>query len=124
PHTTDPVNPGAVDKIINLGEYWNEEGISANKAEIIDLNEECSRWYRIAYNYLRAAKSVYRSLEEIYNGAVESSEIYRLVADIVMNEYKGYEISLRPGRIKRFFASAITANGIVHYLGSLLENIE
>lgn len=124
PHTTDPVNPGAVDKIINLGEYWNEEGIAANKAEIIDLNEECSRWYRIAYNYLSAAKSVYRSLEEIYNGAIESSEIYRVVADIVAREYKEYDISLRPGRVKRFFASAITANGTIHYLASLLENMD
>ena len=116
PHTTDPVSPGAVDKIINLGEYWNEEGISANKEEIIDLNELCSKWYRIAYNYLSAAKSVYRSMEEIYNSAAESSEIYRMVGDIVEREYKDYEISLHPGRTKKFFASGLTANGVVHYL--------
>ena len=124
PHITDPVNPGAVDKIINLGEYWNEDGIAANKDGIIELNEECSRWYRIAYNYLSAAKSVYRSLEEIYSGAIESSEIYGIVADVVAREYKEYEISLHPGKVKRFFASAITANGTVHYLSSLLENLE
>lgn len=123
PHVTDPVSPGAVDRIINLGEFWNEEGIAANKDEIIDLNEECSRWYRIAYNYLNAAKSVYRSLEEIYNGAAESSEIYRIVGDIVAREYEEYEISLRPGRAKKFFASAITANGTVHYMDSLLSGI-
>ena len=120
---TDPVTPGAVDKIINLGDFWNEEGIAANKTEIIDLNEECSRWYRIAYNYLNAAKSVYRSLEEAYNSAIEASEIYKVVADIIAREYKEYEISLRPGKVKRFFASAITANGTVHYLNSLLENM-
>ena len=61
PHMTDPITPGAVDKIINLGEFWNEEGLQLNKEEIIDLNEACSRWYRIAYNYLNAAKSVFRS---------------------------------------------------------------
>ncbi len=123
PHMTDPITPGAVDKIINLGEYWNEEGIALNKDEIIDLSEESSRWYRIAYNYLNAAKSVLRSLEEVYNDAVESSEIYKLVADIVAKEYGEYPISLRPGRQKKFFASAITANGLVNYLGSMLENI-
>ena len=58
PHITDPVTPGAVDKIVNLGEFWDEEAIAVNKSEIIDLNEETSRWYRIAYNYLSAAKSV------------------------------------------------------------------
>ena len=45
PHMTDPITPGAVDKIINLGEFWNEEGLQLNKEEIIDLNEACSRWY-------------------------------------------------------------------------------
>ena len=124
PHITDPVTPGAVDKIINLGEFWNEEGIAANKEEIIDLNEESSRWYRIAYNYLNAAKSVYRSLEDIYYRAVENSEIYRIVADIVNEEYSTHPICLRPGRQKKFFASAITPGGIVNYLRSLLNNIE
>ena len=124
PHTTDPVTPGAVDKIINLGEFWNEDGITMNKEEIIDLNEECSRWYRIAYNYLNAAKSVFRSLEEVYNRAVGYSEIYRVVADIVGREYLKYDICLTPGREKRFFASAITAGGTVHYLPSLLADME
>ncbi len=124
PHTTDPVTPGAVDKIINLGEFWNEDGILLNKEEIIDLNEECSRWYRIAYNYLSAAKSVFRSLEEVYNRAVGHSEIYRVVADIVGREYQGHEICLAPGRERRFFASAITASGTVNYLQSLLTDME
>ena len=124
PHTTDPVTPGAVDKIINLGEFWNEDGILLNKEEIIELNEECSRWYRIAYNYLSAAKSVFRSLEEVYNRAVSHSEVYRVVADIVGREYQGREICLAPGREKRFFAGAITASGTVNYLPSLLTDME
>lgn len=124
PHIIDPVTPGAVDRIVNLGEYWNEEGITLNKEEIIDLNEETSKWYRIAYNYLNAAKSVYRSIEEVYNGAAESSEIYRVVADVIAKTYEGMDISLRPGRMKKFFASAITANGVIHYLPTLLEGMK
>jgi hypothetical protein len=27
----DPKNPGAVDEIINLGDFWDEEGIRKNK---------------------------------------------------------------------------------------------
>ena len=123
PHITDPVTPGAVDKIVNLGEFWNEEGIAACKDEIIDLNEDCSRWYRIAYNYLNAAKSVFRSLEEVYGRAVEDCEIYRITADIVAAEYSEHPICLRPGRQKKFFASAITPGGLVNYLASMLRSI-
>ena len=108
---TDPITPGAVDRIVNLGEYWNEEGIKTNKEEIIDLNEECSEWYKIAYNYLNAAKSVFRSLEGVYDKAIEYSEIYKAAADIVDREYSTYDISLRPGRERKRFASAITAIG-------------
>lgn len=124
PHATDPVTPGAVDRIVNLGEYWNEDGIAANKNEIIDLNEETARWYRIAYNYLNAAKSVFRSLEEIYSEALEVSEIYKVVADVVGREYGNYDISLSPGRVKKFFASAITASGTVNYIPSLLSDMK
>lgn len=124
PHTTDPVTPGAVDKIINLGEFWDEEAITVNKNKIIDLNEETSRWYRIAYNYLNAAKSVYRSLEEIYNRAACDSEIYKLIANIIGTEYNSMEISLRPGKRKKFFASAITGDGVVNYINTLLKGME
>ena len=124
PHTTDPVTPGAVDRILNLGEYWNEAGIAVNKQEIIDLNEACSSWYRVAYNYLNAAKSVFRSLEEIYNRAAEYNEIYRVVADISAREYGNYDISIQPGKVSNFFASAITSSGVVDYLASLLEDME
>ena len=124
PHITDPVTPGAVDKIVNLGEFWDEEAIAVNKSEIIDLNEETSRWYRIAYNYLSAAKSVYRSLEEIYNDDSEDSEIYKVVADIVGSEYGDLDISLKPGKRKKFFASAITGDGVVNYITSLLGDMK
>ena len=124
PHIIDPVTPGAVDKILNLGEFWNEEGIAANKDEIIDLNEKCTRWYRISYNYLNAAKSVYRSLQEVYNRAIEYSEIYRVVADVVHREFERYQISMRPGKEKKFFASAITGSGCVNYIPSLLSGLE
>lgn len=124
PHIIDPVTPGAVDKIVNLGEYWNESGIAINKDEIIDLNEETSRWYRVAYNYLNASKSVYRSIEEIYNTSAEKSEIYGLVAEIIAKEYAKIDISFTQGKVKKFFASAITANGIVHYIPTLLDKME
>lgn len=124
PHMTDPVTPGAVDKIINLGEFWNEDAIAANKDTIIDLNEECSRWYRIAYNYLNAAKSVYRNLEEIYSSCAEDSEIYKLVAGIIDRVYTDSEISIMAGRKKKFFASAITGEGVVHHIPSLLTDMK
>jgi len=124
PHIIDPITPGAVDKIINLGEYWDEDSIELNKDKIIDLNEETSRWYRVAYNYLSAVKSVYRSLEDIYQSAVASCEIYALMAEIIEKELAGIPISYSPGKEKKFFASAVTGNGVINYIPTLLRNIK
>ena len=37
PHVFDPSFPGACQKIVNLGEYWNEEKLRENKDSIFDV---------------------------------------------------------------------------------------
>ena len=92
PHMIDPITPGAVDSIINFGEFWNERRIAENKEDILSGNEECSRWYRLAYNYLAAAKCVCGNLSAVHEEGIEISEIYKLAADIIAREYKKYDI--------------------------------
>ena len=57
PHIVDPKNPGAVDKIINLGEFWDEEKMCAERQGIIDTNREIGETFARAYKYLAAAKA-------------------------------------------------------------------
>lgn len=124
PHIIDPVTPGAVDSIINFGDYWNDEGFAHQKDEIIRENEECSNWYSIAYNYLSAAKCIYDTLSEINNEGMEISEIYKIASGIIDRDYRDYDISYKSGRVKKFFATAITPVGTISYIKSLLESIE
>ena len=37
PHIVDPVTPGAVDEIINLGQFWDEEKLKGSRWEIMRL---------------------------------------------------------------------------------------
>lgn len=121
PHIIDPITPGAVDSIINFGDFWNEKKIADQKEDIISCNEESSRWYKIAYNYMASAKCIYDNLSNIIDEGIEISEIYKLAADIIAREYKKYDISIKAGGIKRFFATGITPNGTVSYVKSLLQ---
>ena len=98
PHVIDPVTPGAVDHIINFGDFWDHQKIGEDKEEIIYYNEECSRWYKIAYHYLQAAKAILNNLSMIQDEGIETSEIYKLAADIIEREYKKYDISIKAGR--------------------------
>ncbi len=119
PHIVDPISPGAVDDIIHLGEYWNEEGIRKNKMNVIESGERISKWYGRAYNYLGAAEKLYDNVAAVYGDAIESAEIYKVAARIVGKELSHKEICLRPGDVKKFFASAITPSGFVNYLPSI-----
>jgi hypothetical protein len=54
PHVIEPNCPGALDEIINLGEFWNSSILREQKNEIVALNGKKSSAYRRAYSYLRS----------------------------------------------------------------------
>ena len=124
PHVVDPVNPGAVDSIIHLGDYWDEEGIRKNRETLIRNNERIRSIYGRAYNYLAAAGKMYENLSSIYESAIKHEELYKITAKIIGDELSHKEISSKQGDIKKYFASAITPKGFDHYLDSLLKGYQ
>ena len=122
PHVTDPVNPGAVDEIINLGEMWKTEDLTAARREITGLNEEIGRCFARAYNMLAAASNVYQIMENEYERCINDAEIYKTVAEILDAEFEFSSLSLACGSRKKFFASAITPEGNVNYIKTLIKD--
>lgn len=121
PHVLDPKNPGAVDEIVHLGDYWNEEGMRANREEILASNREVGRLFRRAYGYLAAAKIFLEQLESYYTD-MRALDIHGLnaLADGLTEEIVGTRP--RPeakGRERHLFATAITPEGTWNYLDSV-----
>ncbi len=52
PHVTDPLYPGVVENIVNLGSFWKSDKLKENKSEILSLIKEKSRHYKQAYQFL------------------------------------------------------------------------
>ncbi len=121
PHIVDPINPGAVDSIIHLGDYWDQEGIRLNKQAIIDQGESISGIYQMAYNYLGAAGKVYETISKIMNEAVKTEEAYKVFAGIMGKELAHKEITANQGKVSKYFATAITSDGFVSYMDSLIQ---
>lgn len=121
PHVVDPINPGAVDSIIHLGDYWNEDGIRKNKEALISNNERIKSIFSRVYNYLAAAGKMYDNLSSIYESAINHVEVYKISAKIVGDELAHREISSRQGDVKKYFASAITPCGFANFLDTLLQ---
>lgn len=120
----DPVNPGAVDQIIHLGDFWNERGIRENKMAVIETNERIKSTFQYAYNYFAAAGKVYDNIAAMYDTAIERAEVYKLTATVVGNELAHKEICLNPGTVKKFFASAITPTGITNHIKNLIKGYQ
>ena len=65
PHIVDPKIPGALDGIINLGVYLDEEKLETNRREIEDLFSQNSACYKDAFAYLAAAGTIQERADSI-----------------------------------------------------------
>ncbi|HHW02746.1 MAG TPA: AAA family ATPase [Thermoanaerobacterales bacterium] len=124
PHMMDPKYPGCIDEIINLGNYWNEDGIRQNREQIISLQNEISVCYKRAYNYLKAARIILDDLKQVYNNAIDVHQLNDLMDEVVDKTFEGASKKNKISRQRNMFASAITHDGPVHYLDSLFWNIQ
>ncbi len=125
PHVVDPKMPGAIDEIINLGEFWDESAISANKDKIAKVKNEISNCFTRAYRYLGAALKIYEDTAAIYSSAMNKAAPSLVSRDFIDMLFNSLPPAAVPGIERRMFASAITPDGLVNYLDDLmtLDNI-
>jgi len=120
PHVVDPKNPGAVDEIINLGEYWREEGLRADKDAILKVNKEVGRLFARAYRYINAAASVYED-NAVINGLAMDFARLNVEAASLMEAFFGAGVAAeKEGNERRLFASAFTPKGMQNHLDTIL----
>lgn len=120
PHVVDPKNPGAVDEIIHLGDFWNEGKMKANKEGILKDNREVSRLFDRAYRYINAAASVYEDTAAINEWAMDFARINSIAAELIEAIFGADAIADKEGYERKLFASALTPEGLQNHLASLL----
>lgn len=91
PHEREPRLPGAVDEIINLGDYWNEGALIANHTKIEKLCLEKTQKYKSAYNYLGFCKNIdcyiHKKLKTIFNFEETEKAIEEVLSGISVDSY-------------------------------------
>ncbi len=115
PHVYDPQYPGALDQILNLGEYWDSSGIRAHQQEIMAISGEGSRLFQSAYRYLGAARQIHGNWAEkigmMQDWGWVNQQSYQLLNAIM----GARPIATQPGRDRHLFASAFTPQGPKSY---------
>lgn len=124
PHVVDPKVPGAIDEIIWLGEFWDEEAVRSKKEEILQAQKAVDSVFRRAYRYLKAAQIVYEDLESVYMEAMDFGKANTIAAGIIEENFGSIPVSPKPGFRRRLFASAITPDGMVNYLNTIVVPCE
>lgn len=117
PHIIDPITPGAVDGIINLGVYLNESDLEKRKDEIKKLQAENSTGYRHTFSYLSAAGAINRDLNALATECIDRFAMLKSVRtylDIIESGNSGFYPYPR-----KLFSSSITPHGIVHRISSI-----
>lgn len=120
PHVVDPIHPGAVDEILHLGDYWDEEGIRKNKDKIMRINKEVGRLFKKGYSYLKAASAVYESWTNTENLAFNKAKANLKIGELIKSLYENYPITEKLGKDRHLFGTAITPSGIVEYLHTII----
>jgi hypothetical protein len=123
PHIIDPVYPGVLEEIINLGAYWDERLLKKNEGAIRALVDGIGPLYRQAYVYLAAAKSYREAVDGYYGKANHHyiNALANLTLELVEEIFGGKNGNNATGSVRRLFASAITSQGTLHHLENLLE---
>ncbi len=135
PHVMDPQFPGAVEEIINLGQFWNEAALRspAVKAEIIRLTRGYKLWFQRAADARRAALAWLEEWSAYHRECLDRARVYAaaeaLIAQVLAaGPADGGEGGAAPparlGRARRLFASAITYAGARTFLGSLFDGLQ
>jgi len=119
PHVVDPVFPGVVDEIINLGQFWDEKGLESFKDQIISVSQQVKGYFNRAYNYLKAASFLKKDTETIYDNAADKGQLSFFAYELAAEIFKDIQPSKTYGRIRRMFASGITPGGFTDNLDSL-----
>ena len=116
PHIVDPKNPGCVDEIIHLGDFWHEEGMLRGKEAVLTLNQEVGRLFARAYRFLRAAKEIREAQVQLSQAGFDAGRA-NILAEMLIEEFLGGKpVALTPGGSRRLFASAITPMGPDNHL--------
>lgn len=119
PHIVDPKNPGVVDDLLPLGDFWDETVLTGAKERVISLSQEIRGFFDQAYHYLKATETMRQSWSIINERFISFEKVMEVVAKIRSALFKKRAPAKRTGGIRKLFACAITPDGPVSYLESL-----
>jgi len=122
PHMTDPIYPGAVDEIINMGIALNNDALSLKKKELISVYKEISNNFQRAYKFLSAAKPIHDDWSRLNSVALDYSKMITISESLKEEVFNKHKIGF--GDERHIFATAFTPSGIITFTEDLVAGFK
>ncbi len=113
PNPIDPSYPGGIGEIINLGDFIDKDVTSAKRNDIEKLIAEVAVKSKQAYYLLKQADTVKHEIKKVAAKHLNMPKIKNLIDDLAK------DILEEQPREKHYFASALTADGMINYIDEL-----
>ena len=96
PHSVDAELAGARDALVDLGAFWNSDGLYAERERIKALSEKKKRAYALSYRFLSSAMQSDLASREILAPYVDKKRISRLLKRLTrgIESDGGYECKI------------------------------
>lgn len=122
PHTIDPAIPGAVDEILNLGEFLNNNQLEKHKHQILVINQNKSSLYKSAYRYLQAAGIISEEINSLYDQFINNEKFNDMYKRAIEKLFSDDVYLQKTSKIKRAFSESFTANGYINRTKELYKD--
>lgn len=112
------VDRPALAESVHLGPYYDEAGLYRQKDHLVDTRQEMHFRYRRAGENLQEARAAHDEWEAYHSAAQNTALLTEKAEELIetlLPRRTGHA-----GRVRRLFAGAISADGPVHYLDTLL----
>ena len=118
----DPIHPGAVDEILNMGVALNTDDLSLHKREIIDVCKNISNNFQRAYRFLYSAKSIHDDWSKLNSKALDYSKIVTITESLKEEIFNKQKAGF--GDERHLFATAFTPDGIITFAKELTFDLK
>lgn len=112
PHVIDPKYPGAVENILNFGDFWDKEKLVVKRKDIIKLTDKNKALHKTASALLKSAGTL---IKENRSRAAKNidTEKAKSYANALAKKYLKEKGSARGEYIR--FLSAVSPKGVVNF---------
>lgn len=122
PGVIDPKYPGAIDRILDFGEYWDIDYLRNNKEEIRQYFDDIENEYKLLYKYLNNAKLIHDRWEREYLRGMDFNKAEEITMEIINNTIK--DKRKYSGKEWHRFSGAMTMQGNINFYAQLTNGIK